>query len=148
MHECSCFCLCSGKTSLLFQHALACSRRGSRVLYICPRPLSKLPLYHLIGPNQRAVEDAQIAPPPDVLERITFRSSPPSNKASTAFTVNVSCRYPPDLPALQELCDTLHLKDAGPWHKEELGCIIVDDFHKYCSSSPIKVHPLPLSVVR
>ena len=44
-------------------------------------------------------------------------------------------RYPSDLGALQSLFDSLHLGEGGPWHKEKLASIIVDDFHKYISTS-------------
>ncbi len=46
-------------------------------------------------------------------------------------------RYPPDLSALQSLFDSLHLTERGDWHREELGCIMVDDFQEYISPSPL-----------
>ncbi len=56
----------SGKTSLLFQHALACCRSGGRVLFVCPKPMEMKPLYRI---SLHEAEDI----PMHVLERLHFR---------------------------------------------------------------------------
>ena len=55
---------CSGKTSLLFQHALRCAEKGIPVLFVSPSPLDQLPL---LGKDSHS-------PSPHLLKSIQFKS--------------------------------------------------------------------------
>ena len=57
--------LSSGKTSLLFQHAISCAEQGQRVLFLSPSPLKQLPLL--------SSDYKQSQPHPSTLERIHLR---------------------------------------------------------------------------
>ena len=53
----------SGKTSLLFQHAISRAEQGQKVLFVSPSPLEQLPL----------LCSDQDKPRPSVLERIHLK---------------------------------------------------------------------------
>ncbi|XP_064382026.1 uncharacterized protein LOC135330959 [Halichondria panicea] len=108
----------SGKSSLLFQHAVTCAENGRCTVFITPQPFDRLPLL---------LRSSQLPLSPKTLSRIHFK-------------------YPSTLSALHELFDHAHLPGGLASHSPE--CVIIDDFHHYFSHLKGSGHELTTAMVK